>query len=120
MKKNKRILIVYYRDTDFVDELTNYLLTGGYRNIESVNSYKDGLRRMKQNHFDIVLMDIFAPDMEGFKYAREIRRLRPETEILLIIEPDHQELVNKELLREARFKCVIKPFIKQNLLESIQ
>ena len=119
MKKDKRILIVH-RDTDFVNGLINYLLAGGYRNIESANSYKDGLRRMKKNHFDIVLMDIFAPDMEGFKYAREIRRLRPETEILLIIEPDHQELVNKELLREARFKCVLKPFIKQNLLESIQ
>lgn len=119
MRKDKRILIVD-RDTDFVDELTNYLLAGGCRNIESANSYKDGLRRMKKNHFDIVLMDIFAPDMEGFKYAREIRRFKPETEILLIIEPDHQELVNKELLWEARFKCVLKPFIKQNLLESIQ
>ena len=100
--------------------MTNYLLAGGYRNIESVNSWKDGLRRMKQNHFGIVLMDIFAPDMKGIEYAREIRRSRPDTETLLIIEPDHQKLVNKELLRETRFKCVLKPFVEQNLLESIQ
>ena len=119
MRKDKRILIVD-RDRDFVSELINYLLAGGYGNIESANSYSRALTRMRQNHFDIVLMDISAPDMEGFKYAREIRRFRPETETLLIIEPDHQELVNKKLLREARFKCVLKPFIKQNLLESIQ
>lgn len=119
MKKDKRILIVD-RDTDFVNELTNYLLTAGYRNIESLDSYASALRRIKQNHFDIVLMDIFTSNMEGLDYAQKIKHLKPETKIFLMIEPEHQKLVDKELLRKAKFKCVLKPFIKQNLLESIQ
>lgn len=119
MEKDNRILLVD-RDTDFINELTNYLLAAGYKNIESIDNCASALTKLKLNHFDIVIMDIFAPDMKGLEYVRKIRKLKPEIKTFLMIKPEHKEIINKELLREAKLKCVLKPFIKQNLLNSIK
>jgi len=119
MKKYKQILIVG-RDTNFINELTNYLLAAGYNNIESFDSYQSAITRLKQNSFDIVLMDIFTPEMKELKYAHKIRSLKPKINIFLMIEPEHQEMINKGILREDKFKCVFKLYIKECLLESFQ
>lgn len=116
VEKDKHILIVD-RDTSFADELTNFLLAAGYRNIESLDNYKGALVRVKQNSFDVVLMDIFNPEMKGLEYAEKIRFLKPKIKIFLLIEPEHHALINNELLREFKFKCVFKFLIKENLLE---
>ncbi|MBA7633211.1 hypothetical protein ES703_40773 [subsurface metagenome] len=115
MGKSKRILIVD-RDTDFACQLTNFLLAGGYSNIESVNSYRDALISIRQNHFDIVLMDIFGPDMKGLDYAWEIKCLKPETKTFLMIEPEHQELINGRIKEKVKFDCLTKSTITKNLL----
>jgi len=118
MKKYEQILILG-RDIYFINELNNFLLAAGYRNIELLESYKSGLMKLKQNSIDIVMMDIFSPEMKEIKYAQKIRFLKPKIEIFLMIEPEHHELISEELLREAKFKCVFKPLIKENLLDSL-
>ena len=119
MGKSKRILIVD-RDTDFACQLTNFLLAGGYSNIESVNSYRDALISIRQNHFDIVLMDIFDPDMKGFDYAWEIKRLKPKTKTFLMIEEEHQELINGKIKENLGFDCLMKSTIIQDFLDHLK
>jgi len=119
MKKNTRILVVD-RDTDFVNELTNFLLASGYRNILSVSNYNDALTVLKQNHFGIVLMEIYAPDLKGLDYAWEIKRLKPKTKTFLMIEPEHQELINRRVEENLEFDCLMKSTITQNLLEHLR
>lgn len=119
MEKNKRILIVD-KDTDFVNELTNYLLAGGFRNIESTENIGKALARLKENYFDIVLMDVFSPEMKGIDYIQKIRCLKPEIKTFLMIEPEHQKLIDEKLLNKTDLKCVIKPLIKQSIFKSIQ
>ncbi len=116
MKKDKRILIVD-RDTDSRSELANFLLAAGYRNIKLASSYPDVLSTIKRVRFDVVLMDIFAPDLKGLNYAQEIKGLMPETSVFLMIEPEHQKAIDKEISNEI--KCVLKPSMKQYLLASI-
>ena len=118
MGKNKRILIVD-RDTYFVYQLTNFLLAGGYNNIESVNSYRDALISIRQNHFDIVLMEIFAPVMKGLDYVQEIRHLRPEIKTFLMIEPKLQPILNGKGEEKLEFDCLMKSTITHDLLERI-
>lgn len=119
MGENKRILIVD-RDTYFVNELINYLLAGGYRNIESVNSYRDAFAKLKQNHFDIVLMEIFAPGMKGFEYVQEIKNLSPEITMFLMIESDYQPKINGKIKKKVKFDCLVKSTITQNLLGQLR
>ncbi len=116
MEKYKRILIVG-KNKDFLSELTNYLLSAGFRNIESLNSYKSALTRLKHKNFDVVLIDILTPKMKELSHAHEIRSIRSEIKIFLMIEPEHQELICKEVLTGAKFNCIFKFFIKDNLLK---
>ena len=119
MGKSKRILIVD-RDTDFAYQLTNFLLAGGYSNVESINSYRDAFISIRQNHFDIVLMSVFDSDMKGLDYAREIKRLKPKTKTFLMIEDEHQELINRRVNENLEFDCLMKSTITQNLLGQLR
>ena len=116
MDKDKRILIVA-RDTDFLNELANFLLADGYRNVKLASSYSDVLSMIKRIRFDVILMDIFAPALKGMNYAQEIKRMIPETRVFLMIEPEHQKQIKGEVLNKV--KCLLKPFVKQYLLTSI-
>ncbi len=119
MTSSTRILVVD-RDEDFVNELTNFLLASGYRNILSVSNYKDALNVLKQNHTDIVLMEIYAPDLKGFDYALGFKSLKPETKIFLMIEPEYQPVVNERNKLEGQFECLMKPTIAEDLLRYLR
>lgn len=113
---NSTSILVVDRDLDFVNELTNFLLASGYRNILSVSNYDDALNMFKENHTDIVLMEVYAPDLKGLDYAREIKRLKPETKTFLMIKPEHKELINGNVEENLEFDYVMKSTITQDLL----
>jgi DNA-binding NtrC family response regulator len=119
MKKDERILIVD-GDRDFANELTNYLLAEGYRNVESLDDYPNALIRMRQNRFDIVLMDVFAPRMKGFEYVQEIKHIKPEIRAFLMIEPGQQHVVNGKTRGDIGFDCLMKSTITQDLVKHLR
>ena len=113
---NSTCILVVDRDVDFVNELTNFLLASGYRSILSVSNYNDALTALKQNHTDIVLMEIYAPDLKGLDYAREIKRLKPKTKTFLMIAPEHKELIDRNVEENLEFDYVMKSTIARDLL----
>jgi two-component SAPR family response regulator len=115
MANNTHILVVD-RDVDFVNDLTNFLLASGFRNILSVSNYSDALTVLKQNQADIVLMEIYAPDLKGLDYARAIKRIKPKTKTFLMIRPEHQELIDGNIKGNLEFDCLVKSTITQDLL----
>ena len=116
MGKYKKILIVG-KNKNFINELTNYLLTAGFRNIESLNNFNNALVRFKNDCFDFVLMDVSSSKMREIYYAYEIRSLKPKTKIFLMIDPEHQKQISEKILKKAKFNCVLKFFVKDNILE---
>ncbi len=71
----KRILLV--EDNDFNREIARYVLEGmGFSIEEAINGVEclDKLTAAPAGYFDIVLMDIQMPIMDGYKTTEEIRR----------------------------------------------
>ena len=60
----------------------------------TVNSGSDAIEQAKKLHPDIVLLDLGMLETNGFDAAREIKRLSPETEMLIFTASKSAGLVN--------------------------
>ncbi|MEO5363306.1 MAG: ATP-binding protein [Magnetococcus sp. DMHC-8] len=92
------------------------------RLVEAENG-EECLARFQQDHFDLVLMDMQMPVMDGFEATRQIRawevaRQRPPTPIIALTAHAMREDVAKTLAAGCNMH-VTKPITKSHLLESI-
>ncbi len=84
----------------------------------------DGIQALKilsQNKFDIILLDVMMPNMNGWETLKEIRK-HVETKhvpvIMITAVDDEQKMVAG--LRNGADDYIIKPFILQNLLARME
>ncbi len=56
-------------------------------------SAREGLRLAMMSNFDAVLLDYHMPEMNGHQLASEIRRIRPETPVVIF---SGEEMIPKE------------------------
>jgi len=47
-------------------------------------SAQETLRKVQQNHYDVLVLDILMPDRSGFVIIKEIKHLRPDLPILVL------------------------------------
>jgi CheY-like chemotaxis protein len=64
--------------------------TSGYI-VVTATSPAQGLRLATMSRFDVVLLDYQMPEMNGHQVALEIRRLRPETLLVMVSGSDIPE-----------------------------
>lgn len=55
----------------------------GYDCDYSLN-YADGYRKLQENKFDVLFLDIWLPDIDGIEGLKEIKRHFPEIEVIMI------------------------------------
>lgn len=71
MKQEGKVLIVD-DDPDIVLYLSEFLDSQGYTTIKA-SCGEDALEKIKQEHPDVVLLDVMMPDMDGYEVCRRIR-----------------------------------------------
>ena len=77
----------------------------------AVSTAKDGLEalvRVEENPFDIIFMDIKMPLMNGVETYRKIKKIRPETAVMMMTAYAVEELI-QEALQEGAYGIVYKP-----------
>lgn len=79
---SKRILIA--EDSSVIQNLTKKILSQQNYHIETVKNGREVLDKLKQEPFDLVLLDIFMPIMDGMTCAREIRSSNTAMPIIAI------------------------------------
>jgi CheY-like chemotaxis protein len=52
--------------------------------VETVDNGRAGLQLLEAGKFDLLIVDIFMPGMDGFETMRLVRRSRPEIPIIVI------------------------------------
>jgi putative nucleotidyltransferase with HDIG domain len=82
MQMRKPILVVD-DDRAIRDVLVECLTDSGYRCEEACDGV-EALEKIRGNGFDLVVSDIDMPGMDGVELLREIKTLRPDTEIILL------------------------------------
>ena len=79
---------------------------------------KDAVEKAKALRPDIIVMDITMPQMNGLEATREIKRLLPETEIVIVSQHEAPEMVRQAFNAGAR-AYVVKSTVAKELLAAI-
>lgn len=79
---NKRILIA--EDSSVILNLTKKILGQQNYEIDTVKNGKEVMSKFNENNYDLILLDIHMPIMDGMDCAREIRKSNEHMPILAI------------------------------------
>lgn len=83
------------------------------------NTGKDGLYRAMNEDFDIIVLDIMLPEIEGFEILREVRRVKKEVPII-ITSAKNQDEEKVFGLNLGADDYVTKPFTTMELIARIR
>lgn len=83
-----------------------YLQLEGYEVVEAATA-REGIQRMQELEFDLVLTDMRLPDMRGMEVLKHTRKQFPETEVIVVTAFGNiQDGV--EAMREGAFDYLVK------------
>ena len=85
---------------------------------KEVKNGKEAIKAVCDEHFNIVLMDINMPEINGIEAAKEILRCDAETKIIAVTAATEQ-LDQKECFEAGMKGFLFKPFSEKDLFEKI-
>jgi len=78
-----------------------------------------GLHLLRMDQFDIVVLDIKMPKVDGISALKEIKRLFPDTEVVILTAYASIDTA-RDALRYGAFDYIMKPFNKDELLDVVR
>lgn len=112
-----RILIVE-DEAPILIPLVENLRYEGYQ-VESVSNGATGLSKALENEYDLIILDIVLPDMDGFEICKRIREVDAFTPIVMLTART-QEFEKIYGLRSGADDYVTKPFSPRELMARIE
>lgn len=114
--KNKKILLV--DDDEWIrDSLTLYFDTEGCQMI-AVETAEEGMELLKQQDYDIILLDYKLPGIDGLTFSREIQEICPDAIKILITAYKNKKIVS-EAVNVGIQDLIDKPFTIKTIEDSI-
>ena len=111
-------ILVIDDDPMILGSVGDFLKGQGYQ-VHLASSGTQGIDAVRQNAYDIVITDVQMPDVDGFEVLREVRRLSPGTETMIIT--GYRETENAfRAMQEGAFDFFTKPLKVQDLHASLQ
>ena len=112
-----RVLLVD-DERDFLEVLTRRLSKRDV-NVDGVSSGEAALQYLQERPIDVAVLDVRMPGMDGITLLREIKKLNPLIEVIMLT--GHASLeVALEGMRSGAFDYLMKPAEIDELLYKIQ
>lgn len=109
----------------FVDDEERFRMTTGrlleVRGFDAVpvGSAKEALDALLNSDYDVVVLDIRMPEMSGIEALAEIKRIRPEVEVIILT--GHASVdVAVEIMRLGGYEYLLKPCPIDELVDKIE
>lgn len=76
--------VLYVEDDKVLNESVTIYLKKFFQNVQSAFNGKEGLELFKKNKHDLIISDIEMPVLNGIEMAKEIKKINPNQNILVI------------------------------------
>ncbi|UCF90338.1 MAG: response regulator transcription factor [Desulfobacterales bacterium] len=83
MTESKARILVVEDDAALLRGLLDVLVFNGYE-VKGAEDGGQGLQAGLEEHYDLILLDVMLPTLDGFTICREIRRKKPEQGIIML------------------------------------
>jgi len=111
-----KILIV--DDDPEVNAVLELMLTKMGHQVTAVTQGKEAIARFGQDSYDLVITDVFMPDVSGWEVVEAVKQKSPETPVVLStawgLQLDHEQID-----RSGINGIINKPFSKQAISDEI-
>ncbi|MFN0088025.1 MAG: sigma-54-dependent transcriptional regulator [Blastocatellia bacterium] len=94
------------------------LRLSGYE-VEAAAGGREAIALGREKRFDVVLTDIFMPDVRGIEVVREFRRLNPDARIIALTAQGSLEIA-MQAIEAGAFDFIAKPFDVDEVLEVVR
>jgi CheY-like chemotaxis protein len=115
--KGAKILLVD-DEVVFTNNMSKLLSRRGYQ-VKAVNSGDEAIRALLDNHFDVMILDLKMPGLDGISTLREVRKLGLSTEVLILTGHGSIDLALKAIQMGA-YDWVTKPCEITELISKIE
>jgi len=117
MSRNARILVV--DDDENIRKVVLAILEDEGYAVESVGTAKEAIEKSKRKFYNIALIDIRLPDMEGIELLTKIRETTPRMRKVIVTGyPTLQNAV--EAVNKGADAYIVKPFDVKKVLKTIE
>lgn len=112
MDNKERILVI---DDELAPRESIRMVLKDEYAVSTASGAIEGLDLMVQDPFDLVVMDIKMPRMDGITALQKIKQKHPDTEVILLTAYASLETA-RDAIRFGAFDYLIKPFDKDDVL----
>jgi len=91
----------------------------GFSNVEICDNGRDAINRIKKKDFDIILLDLLMPEMDGLQVLKSTKPFKPRTEFILVTAVDDIATAVKAVRLGAQ-DYLVKPVDNERLVLSIE
>ncbi len=107
-------VLVVDDEQDVTESLFKSLSRRGY-NVEIATTGEGGIEKAKQSNFDAVLLDNNLPGIKGIQVLEQIKKISPETEVIIITGHSSIDLAVESLKRGA-YDYIQKPISRDKII----
>lgn len=105
-------------DPDFAEGVTLMLELAGHE-VTTARSGEEAVRMFTERQFDVTLMDIRMPGMNGHESLQALRRIRPDARVIMMTAYSVEDLI-RQSLADGALGVLHKPIDSESLLKALR
>jgi len=120
IKNNKNLKVLLCEDTSFNIKLMQSLLEKFPVELDIAENGKLGVRKLVETRYDLILMDLQMPEMDGFQTSNYIRQTLGLKTPIFAMTANNSEFEKSKCLTEYRMnEYISKPFKPEKFFEML-
>lgn len=113
----KAKVLIVDDEEKFANSLAERLSIRDYDTTTSVTG-QEAIEKISGCNFDVVMLDVIMPLMDGLKVLREIKKIKPLTEVIMLTALPNVE-IGIEAMKRGALDYILKPCEIEELISMI-
>ena len=112
-----RILVV--DDEEIVISSCLRILAGDEYQVEAVQDGREALRKIEENPYDVMILDIMMPNIDGLEVLRRVKETHPDVDVIMVTGLSQIDTA-VQAMKLGAFDYISKPFEPDELKLVVQ